>query len=1373
MDSRGIPLVLTTNASKISRHSPPMNRKRRAPDFLISSLKSETSLLEAYDSFSSECFNGVFSRREYFGPGQNISTININSDEHVSSKNRKITPTKSSRKEYVVKKTTASLPSTPQLLSPQEYPQPYLQNQTQPYLQTYPQPYAQPYPPPPPYPIMFANPHLYNPYQISQHGPSGVPPLIYYADTTQNSAPMTFMPVQPQRCVENTSVPSINSIPVLPDKSIIPPPSSMVLDEPIKSKEDTIPFKENITQQQQTIVHEQHSDPSPLVIQEQNETCLTEKTLDPSNKENLSKHILTETSPLSKQGSAPLNNENTDPIKETDPAQHQQSTKKNTTGKRVTRQRSETTRKVVTTESLEGVKRESRYPERRTRAQAAAMAAAMAAKDTSLVAVNTRKTRSSKEECLDIPKAKVTRAATSKKLKVPKVPKSAKVTKATVTTRASRSRKPVTAELEESKSKDMLDMVKPEDPSVMEPKTDNLKMEESTVDSLQPEAPFGMEPKAEVSKMEESTVDSLQPEAPFGMEPKAEVSKMEDLVVDSLQPEALSVMKTKTDDLEMEESTVDSLQPEAPFVMKTKTDDLEMEESTVDSLQPEAPFGMEPKAEVSKMEDLVVDSLQPEALSVMKTKTDDLEMEESTVDSLQPEALFVMKTKTDDLEMEESTVDSLQPEVSFGMESKEEVLKMKESTVDSLQPEALSVMKTKTDDLEMEESTVDSLQPEVSFGMESKEEVLKMKESTVDSLQPEAPFGMEPKAEVSKMEDLVVDSLQPEDPSVMEIEESTVDSLKPDIPFAIEGKSEDPMMEEPMVDSLQLKKEEPLEAAESSDEKNTNSEPNKKETNALKSDVSKSELGIEPMPELKVETMVEIETEENTNEFSVNVLQPKAIETMSNDFKREQEIELLKENVQVEATINVVSKKSQEDTNVVLGDTEKVMEPVSDDAKEPELKDNMLEPSFESPNEYIADDNASGEDAAKTKFEDETVFMESLLSDEMALSALDDPFPLNFNEENIIDDTADRLSQNNGISTGNLVTDRSYEQLQQKYGGKQNKKAAEGSNSQEECTFDRPKAVQTKEENVDLDSERIKRIQSEIDLINLQFPDLKNSFTLLDRVGRGTFSKVYKALDLFYSKSIPTHPQDKLDDPSDSRNELVAIKLIHGISSPRRVANEIKCLAELRGSQSITPMITAFRNEDVTYLVLPYIEFDHFEDIYSTMCLLDLKHYISQLFIGLKGVHAKGIIHRDIKPGNFMYNNRTKIGYLGDFGLAQRTTHLEVHRPGQLTAKMDPSYSLPEDGPPGYIMNDTRRPIQVDRSGTRSFRAPEIYLNSPRQTTAMDIWAVGVILLSFLTNIYPYFDAEDSAAGIVELMTTFGTKQVSSFANFYGKICKQ
>lgn len=111
------------------------------------------------------------------------------------------------------------------------------------------------------------------------------------------------------------------------------------------------------------------------------------------------------------------------------------------------------------------------------------------------------------------------------------------------------------------------------------------------------------------------------------------------------------------------------------------------------------------------------------------------------------------------------------------------------------------------------------------------------------------------------------------------------------------------------------------------------------------------------------------------------------------------------------------------------------------------------------------------------------------------------------------------------------------------------------------------------------------------------------------------------------------------------------------------------------GLSSIVPMITALRNKDATYLVLPYIEYDDLhvrkekkrkkkggahniilmilQDIYESMSLLDLKHYISELFTGLKHVHEKGIIHRDIKPGNFLYNKKRKEGYIGDFGLAQ------------------------------------------------------------------------------------------------------------------------
>ncbi|CAO3675789.1 unnamed protein product [Rhizopus stolonifer] len=293
-------------------------------------------------------------------------------------------------------------------------------------------------------------------------------------------------------------------------------------------------------------------------------------------------------------------------------------------------------------------------------------------------------------------------------------------------------------------------------------------------------------------------------------------------------------------------------------------------------------------------------------------------------------------------------------------------------------------------------------------------------------------------------------------------------------------------------------------------------------------------------------------------------------------------------------------------------------------------------------------------------------------------------------------------------------------------------------------------------------------IQREIEIINEEFPELKNSYRLLDRIGRGTFSKVYKAEDIHYDKYAPWAQQE--DAGGD--HLFVAIKLIYGISSPKRVANEISCLQDLKGFSSIVPMITALRNKDATYLVLPYIEYDDFHDIYESMSLLDLKHYMSELFTGLKHVHEKGIIHRDIKPGNFLYNKKRKEGYIGDFGLAQKFTVDDVQTSSTKNGPTRKTQANSRNRRDGYFEHDPRKPIHVDRSGTKSFRAPEIYLHSPRQTTAMDIWAVGVILLSFLANTFPIFNPKDSAEGIIELTEIFGLRKMREFAKFYGRNIK-
>lgn len=62
------------------------------------------------------------------------------------------------------------------------------------------------------------------------------------------------------------------------------------------------------------------------------------------------------------------------------------------------------------------------------------------------------------------------------------------------------------------------------------------------------------------------------------------------------------------------------------------------------------------------------------------------------------------------------------------------------------------------------------------------------------------------------------------------------------------------------------------------------------------------------------------------------------------------------------------------------------------------------------------------------------------------------------------------------------------------------------------------------------------------------------------------------------------------------------------------------------------------------------------QEFYLDMTLNDVRSYISQLLIGLSCVHGQHIMHRDVKPGNFLYNNKTKKGFLADFGLAQVNT---------------------------------------------------------------------------------------------------------------------
>ena len=80
------------------------------------------------------------------------------------------------------------------------------------------------------------------------------------------------------------------------------------------------------------------------------------------------------------------------------------------------------------------------------------------------------------------------------------------------------------------------------------------------------------------------------------------------------------------------------------------------------------------------------------------------------------------------------------------------------------------------------------------------------------------------------------------------------------------------------------------------------------------------------------------------------------------------------------------------------------------------------------------------------------------------------------------------------------------------------------------------------------------------------------------------------------------------------------------------------------------------------------------------------------------------------------------------------------------------------------------RPNQIaPRAGTPGFRAPEVLFKCPKQSTAVDIWSAGVILLCLLSGKYPFFKAHDDLTALAQVIGLLGSKRCAQAAEACGK----
>jgi len=204
-------------------------------------------------------------------------------------------------------------------------------------------------------------------------------------------------------------------------------------------------------------------------------------------------------------------------------------------------------------------------------------------------------------------------------------------------------------------------------------------------------------------------------------------------------------------------------------------------------------------------------------------------------------------------------------------------------------------------------------------------------------------------------------------------------------------------------------------------------------------------------------------------------------------------------------------------------------------------------------------------------------------------------------------------------------------------------------------------------------------------------------YDIVAELGRGGMGVVYKGFESALGRYVAI--------------KVLADSLAHDPGVRERFLREARSMAALNDPH-IIQIHSIGEDDGHPYFVMEFVEGESLGSLLKREGRLTLEQslkVIHQTASGLATAHDRGVVHRDIKPGNLMISSRGSVK-IADFGIA--------------LSNQDLSKKLTSTG---------------EFVGTPGYLSPEVCLGKPVDQRS-DIFSLGIVLFEMLTGKMPFTD---------------------------------